>query len=204
MAVRFHRDEQPFIFPTSLHCFMVIELIKSDLFRYSGRTDWSSFIRHYLFNRGFRFTFWLRLASVPGIWRKLAYPMYAWQKRRSGIIISPRTAVGYGLYIGHGGPLIINSSARLGNNVNLSPYTVIGANNGPAACIGNNVYIGPNCNLIENVQIGDNATIGAGSVVTKNIPANATAAGNYAKVLNYQNPGQYIHNRWPPENTNEA
>lgn len=177
---------------------MVIQLIKSDLYRYSGRTDWRAFLRHYLCNRGFRFTFWLRLASATSTWRKLAYPMYVWQKHRSGIIISPRTPIGYGLYIGHGGPLIINSSAQLGENVNLSPYTVIGANNGPAARIGNNVYIGPNCNLIENVHIGDNATIGAGSVVTKNIPANATAAGNYAKVLNYHQPAQFIHNRWPP------
>ncbi|MCO6522735.1 MAG: hypothetical protein J6571_06070 [Snodgrassella sp.] len=191
-----------FIYPISY--FMVIRLIKSDLFRYSGRTDWRTFIRHYFCNRGFRFSCWFRLASATGIWRKLAYPMYAWQKRCSGIIISPRTSVGYGLYIGHGGPLIINSNARLGNNVNLSPYTVIGANNGAAAIIGDNVYIGPNCNLIENVCIGDNATIGAGSVVTKNIPANATAAGNYAKVLNYQNPGRFIHNRWPPMNTHDT
>ena len=175
---------------------MVIELIKSDLFRYSGRTDLGTFIKQYLLNRGFRFTFWLRLASASGWWHQLAYPMYVWQKKRSGIIISPHTCIGYGLYIGHGGPLIINQSARLGNNVNLSPYTVIGANQGSAATIGNNVYIGPNCNVIENVCIGDNATIGAGSVVTKDIPPNATAAGNYAKVLNYNNPCQFIQNPW--------
>ncbi|WP_218966302.1 serine acetyltransferase [Snodgrassella alvi] len=205
MAVRLYADEQLFLFVQYLvTAFMVIQLIKSDLFRYSGRTDWRTLIRHYFCNRGFRFTCWLRLAAAPGVWRKLAYPMYVWQKRRSGIIISPRTPIGYGLYIGHGGPLIINSSARLGNNVNLSPYTVIGANKGPAAIIGDNVYIGPNCNLIENVSIGDNATIGAGSVVTKNIPANATAAGNYAKVLNFQNPGQFIHNRWPPINQHDS
>ena len=36
----------------------------------------------------------------------------------------------------------------------------------------------------------------AGSVVTKDIPSNATAAGNYAKVLNFNNPGRYVENRW--------
>ena len=46
------------------------------------------------------------------------------------------------------------------------------------------------------LTIGDNVTIGAGSVVTKDIPDNATAAGNYAKVLSYKDPGRYIKNRW--------
>ena len=39
--------------------------------------------------------------------------------------------------------------------------------------------------------IGNNVTIGAGSVVTKDIPNNETAVGNYAKVINYNNPGRY-------------
>ena len=50
--------------------------------------------------------------------------------------------------------------------------------------------------IVEDVSIGDNATIGAGSVVTKDIPSNATAAGNYAKVLNFNNPGRYIQNSY--------
>ena len=39
--------------------------------------------------------------------------------------------------------------------------------------------------------IGNNVTIGAGSVATKDISNNATAVGNYAKVINYNNPGRY-------------
>jgi serine O-acetyltransferase len=50
--------------------------------------------------------------------------------------------------------------------------------------------------IVENVIIGNNVTIGAGSVVTKDIPENATVAGNYAKVLNYDNPGRYIQDKW--------
>lgn len=56
------------------------------------------------------------------------------------------------------------------------------------------MYIGPNVCVVENVKIGDNVTIGAGSVVTKDIPSNATAVGNYAKVINYNNPGKCIDN----------
>lgn len=120
-----------------------------------------------------------------------------WKFRPRGKLdIGLKTKVGYGLYIGHGGPVVINETARIGNNCNLSQFTTIGSNHGHAAAIGDNVYIGPNVCLVEDVHIGSNATIGAGSVVTKDIPENATAAGNYAKVLNYRNPGRYIKNTW--------
>lgn len=112
------------------------------------------------------------------------------------IQILRKTKNWYGLYIGHGGPVIINPTAVIGNNCNLSQFVTIGSNEGKAAVIGDNVYIGPNTCIVEDVSIGDNTTIGAGSVVTKDIPSNATAAGNYAKVLNFNKPGRYIKNRY--------
>ncbi|MEG0895883.1 MAG: DapH/DapD/GlmU-related protein, partial [Oscillospiraceae bacterium] len=79
---------------------------------------------------------------------------------------------------------------------NLSQFTTIGSNEGQAAFIGDNVYIGPSVCIVENVHIGNNVTIGAGSVVTKDLPDNSTAVGNYAKVINYNKPGRYICNPW--------
>ena len=55
-------------------------------------------------------------------------------------------------------------------------------------------YTGLVALLHKNIQ--HNVTIGAGSVVTKDIPDNATAAGNYARVINYNNPARYIKNPW--------
>ena len=49
--------------------------------------------------------------------------------------------------------------------------------------IGNNVFIGANVTILPGVTIGDNAVIGAGSVVTKDIPADTVAAGCPACVL---------------------
>lgn len=95
--------------------------------------------------------------------------------------------VGYGLFIGHGGPVICNSTAVIGNNVNLSQFIIIGINEGEAAIIGGNVYIGPLVSIIEDVTIGDNVIVDVGSVVTKSIPDNAPIAGNYAKILNLKN-----------------
>ena len=43
--------------------------------------------------------------------------------------------------------------------------------------------IGTGCTILSNISIGENAIIGAGSVVTKDVPANSIVAGNPAKVL---------------------
>ncbi|MDE7024683.1 MAG: sugar O-acetyltransferase, partial [Paramuribaculum sp.] len=47
--------------------------------------------------------------------------------------------------------------------------------------IGNNVWIGGSVTILPGVTIGDNVTIGAGSVVSKDIPANCVAVGNPCK-----------------------
>ena len=49
--------------------------------------------------------------------------------------------------------------------------------------IGNTCWIGANVIVLPGVTIGDNSVIGAGSVVTKDIPANVVAAGNPCHVL---------------------
>ena len=49
--------------------------------------------------------------------------------------------------------------------------------------IGKNVWIGSDCTILPGVTIGDNAVIGAGSVVTKDIPENMIAVGSPAKVI---------------------
>lgn len=49
--------------------------------------------------------------------------------------------------------------------------------------IGSHVWIAANCIILKGVTIGDNAVIGANSVVLSDIPANALAAGNPCKVI---------------------
>lgn len=52
--------------------------------------------------------------------------------------------------------------------------------------IGNDVWIGCNCLIIEGVKIGDGAIIGAGAVVTKDVPPYSIVAGVPAKVIKYR------------------
>ena len=49
--------------------------------------------------------------------------------------------------------------------------------------IGDNVWLGANVTVLPGVTIGKNSVIGAGSIVTKDIPENVVAVGNPCKVV---------------------
>lgn len=172
------------------------DYIKSDLMRYYGKYDSFTFVKAYIKNRTFRFQVAFRMSNTKGVSRLLGHILWTINKTKRYIQLPLKTKVGYGLYIAHGGPIVVNATTIIGNNCNLSQFTTIGSNHNHGAIIGDNVYIGPNVCVVENVIIGNNVTIGAGSVVTKDIPDNATAVGNYAKVINFNNPGRYINSRW--------
>lgn len=172
--------------------------IHSDLYRYTGRTDLKAFARLYLTNRGFNYMVWHRLAQSRNRWvARFSRLKLSFKMRKFGIHIPASTRVGYGLYIGHGGPCIVHPTAVIGNNCNLSQFVTIGSNVRQSATIGDNVYIGPGVCVVEKLSIGDRATIGAGSVVTRDVPANATAVGSPAKPISTDRPGFYIQNPWP-------
>ena len=53
-------------------------------------------------------------------------------------------------------------------------------------CIGNDVWIGMNSCILNGINIGNGAVIGAGSVVTKDVPDYAVVAGNPARIISYR------------------
>ena len=65
--------------------------------------------------------------------------------------------------------------------------------------------IGANATILPGVTIGKNAMVGAGSVVTKDVPPNAIVAGNPARIVNYtlQNQWQSVPVLKPPEKLGE-
>ncbi|NLR94155.1 sugar O-acetyltransferase [Flammeovirga agarivorans] len=87
----------------------------------------------------------------------------------------------------------------IGDNVFIAPNVLIataghpidpiqrtrGDEFGKPITIGNRVWIGGNVVILPGVSIGENVTIGAGSVVTKDIPANTVAVGNPCKVIKH-------------------
>lgn len=176
-----------------------IILLQSDYYRSHGCKAgvWRMYL-YALYEPSFMFLFWHRLSQVKGwLW------LYAkWRHRRLmfkyGLMIASSTKIGYGFFIGHPQGVVINHTAVIGNNVNISQFLTIGSNETRAAVIGDNVYVGPQVCLVENVHIGSNATIGAGSIVTKDVKADAVVAGNPAREINAKVwPGKFINNRYP-------
>ena len=54
--------------------------------------------------------------------------------------------------------------------------------------VGRGASIGSGATILANLRIGENAIVGAGSVVTRDVPANGIVAGNPAKLLRYIEP----------------
>lgn len=175
-----------------------LSFIKSDEYRKNGKmlSSWK-IIKKNIIRPGGSLLFWFRLCQYRGRFFRIFCFLYSCLCKKANIYLPPMTRIGFGLDIGHGMCIVINGGTIIGNNVSLSHFVSIGTNDNTPAIIGNNVYIGPNSNLVENVSVGSNVTIGAGSVVTKDIPSNATTVGTPARVINYNNPARYIKNPYP-------
>lgn len=162
-----------------------MELIRSDYFRIAGRRIgsplklWAMHFR----SPSMGFQFYFRLCQYRGFLRPYLRLRMMKYRRKYGLLVPTDVRVGYGLYIGHDQGVVVNASAVIGNNVNLSQFTTIGSMTGNAATIEDGVYVGPSVCIVEAVRIGRGAMIGAGAVVTRDIPAGASAAGVPARVL---------------------
>ena len=86
-----------------------------------------------------------------------------------------------GIYIGDGS-LIGHNTVIATLNHNFAPEKRHNLIPSPVY-IGKNVWICANVTIIPGITIGDNAIVGAGSVVTKDVPANTIVAGNPAKAI---------------------
>ena len=150
---------------------------------YSGGGKLIKLLKIWIHERGFVYSFWLRLVKVRSPLRPIIWLIYHHLSSKYGMQISSQTTIGPGLYIGHGVGVIINSSSKIGSNVTLSQFLSIGSNKGKAATIEDNVYIAPSVCLVEDIIIGHNSVIGAGSVVTKNVPPYSMVAGVPAKII---------------------
>ena len=142
-------------------------------FNYPGL--WALFfhrIAHSLYKRGLRFL--PRFISAFGMFFTM-------------IDIHPAAKIGRRVFIDHGVGVVIGETAVIGNDVVIYQQVTLGGVSTSKGkrhpTIGDNVVIGAGAKVLGNIYVGDDAKIGANSVVVKNVPFSATAVGIPARVL---------------------
>jgi serine O-acetyltransferase len=119
--------------------------------------------------------------------RKLALLLAKRMRRRLGADIHPAAQIGRRFTIDHGIGVVIGGTAIIGDdcliyqNVTLGMTGKHGGKRHPT--LGNGVLIGANATVLGNITIGDNARVGAGSVVVHDVPNDVTVAGVPASIV---------------------
>lgn len=127
------------------------------------------------FDKYFRNVFYFRL----GKWR---YTIQFLAPQHNTFVIDSNAIIGEGMLALHPIATTLNAE-RIGSGFTCRNNTVVGIGKGKRPIIGNNVSIGTNCVVIGGITIGDNVTIGAGTVLTKSVPSNCVVIGNPAFIL---------------------
>lgn len=123
----------------------------------------------------------------------------------TGIEIHPGAKLGKRVFIDHGSGVVIGETAEVGDNVLIYMGVVLG---GTALerkkrhpTVENDVVLGSGAIVLGPVTIGKGAKVGAGSVVVRSVPPDATVVGVPAKIAGTPQPsihsGQLDHNKLP-------
>ncbi|MGP3937197.1 sugar O-acetyltransferase [Nonomuraea sp. KM88] len=115
----------------------------------------------------------------------------------SHLRIGARSFANYGLVALDVAPITIGDDVQIGTNVQLMTPTHpvdpelrrAGWEAARPITIGDDVWLGSGAIVLAGVTVGDNTVVGAGAVVTRDLPANAVAVGNPARVIRTIEPG---------------
>lgn len=110
-----------------------------------------------------------------------------WLDLFMGSEIPAETQIGPGLRLCHGGRgVFLHPHSIIGRNATIYHRVTAGVSGGDASNIphfGDNVYVGTGALIIGGVTLGDGCKVGAGAVVTKDVPPGSIAVGNPARLL---------------------
>jgi serine O-acetyltransferase len=127
---------------------------------------------------------------VPVLPRFLALIVRWW----TGIEIHPGARLGNGVFIDHGMGVVIGESAEIGDNVLLFQGVTLGATGKETTwkrhpTLESGVFVGSGARILGPVVIGRNARVGAGAIVLENVPPEATAVGQKARIRSLRGSG---------------
>jgi serine O-acetyltransferase len=122
----------------------------------------------------------------------------------TGIEIHPGAHFGRRVFIDHGMGVVIGETAVVGDDVLMYKGVLLGGTSLEKKkrhpTIGNNVVLGSNAIILGDVVVGNNARVAAASVVTHDVPENATAIGVPARISLGYDPAETIkleHSKLP-------
>jgi serine O-acetyltransferase len=105
----------------------------------------------------------------------------------TGVEIHPGAKLGKGVFIDHGMGVVIGETAEVGEGCTIYQGVTLGgtslSHGKRHPTIGRNVTIGVNAAVLGAITLGDNVKVGGGSVVVKDVPANATVVGVPARIV---------------------
>lgn len=124
----------------------------------------------------FRTLFYHRTNGIFAKILRIFYP------KCSSFFIDVNTKIGGGLQLAHPYSTILNAE-KIGENVYVNHLVTVGEKDGKRPIIESGAELHANCIVIGGIIVGKNAKIGAGAVVTKDVPENAVAVGNPARII---------------------
>ncbi|MGC9992605.1 MAG: serine O-acetyltransferase [Candidatus Cybelea sp.] len=103
------------------------------------------------------------------------------------IEIHPAARIGKGVFIDHGSGVVIGETSEIGDGCTIYQGVTLGgtslSHGKRHPTLGRNVTVGVNATVLGAIVLGDNAKVGGGSVVVKDVPANATVVGVPARIV---------------------
>jgi serine O-acetyltransferase len=110
-----------------------------------------------------------------------------WARFLTGIEIHPAAQIGNRFFIDHGLGVVIGETTVIGDDVTVYQHVTLGGTGKKKGkrhpTLENGVVIGAGAKVLGNITIGQNAQIGSGSVVVKDIPPDCTVVGIPGKII---------------------
>lgn len=108
----------------------------------------------------------------------------------TGIEIHPAARIGRALFIDHGMATVIGETSEIGDHCTLYQGVTLGGTGKETGkrhpTLGSSVVVGVGASILGSISVGDNAVVGAGSVVLKDVPADSTVVGVPARLVRHQ------------------